>query len=151
MNAPAKIKLPQVDLDGCAHWSDQLPYKAVVPVRLQSPNGPMLYQVAGSAHNPCGAENALRLAMKLHGGKCFYCRKAIDIKAAQSQWTLDHVEPQKLGGKSHLGNLVIAHASCNRDKGHLTIDSYNPTASAEWLKALQKQIQRRLSKLNTSK
>lgn len=111
----------------------------------------MLYQVAGSAQNPCGAEKALRAAMKLHGGQCFYCKLQIANKAELSSWTLDHVEPSALGGKDHLGNLVIACKICNQKKGHQPIDSFNPSASAEWLKSLQKQVQRRLSKLNLPK
>jgi 5-methylcytosine-specific restriction endonuclease McrA len=136
-----------VDLAGCAHWSQNLPYRAVVAVRLQSQNGPMLYQVAGSAQNPCGAEKALRTAMKLHGGKCFYCPTVIGSGDVNIEWTLDHIEPSALGGTDHLGNLVIACKQCNQKKGHQPIDSFNPTASVEWLKDLQKQIQRRMSKL----
>ena len=140
-----------VDIAGCAHWSQNLPYRAVIAVRLQSQNGPILYQVAGSAQNPCGAEKALRTAMKLHGGKCFYCPTSIAPGASGVDWTLDHVEPSALGGTDHLGNLVVACKSCNQKKGHQPIDSFNPTASAEWLKSLQKQMQRRLAKLNLPK
>jgi 5-methylcytosine-specific restriction endonuclease McrA len=140
-----------VDLDGCKHWSQELPYRAVVPIRMQSAGGPMLYQIAGSSQNPCGAENALRAAMKLHGGQCFYCRLSIADKAETNLWTLDHVEPTALGGKDHLGNLVVACKGCNLRKGHKPIDSFNPTASIEWLKSLQKQVQRRLAKLTPAK
>jgi 5-methylcytosine-specific restriction endonuclease McrA len=108
----------------------------------------MLYQVAGSSKNPCGAENALREATKLHGAVCFYCKTVINSGAVVTAWTLDHVEPSALGGKDHLGNLVVACRPCNQKKGHQLIDSFNPTASAEWLKSLQKQVQKRLSKLN---
>lgn len=137
-----------VDLAGCAHWSQAMPYRAVIAVRLQSINGPMLYQVAGSAQNPCGAEKALRNAMKLHGGQCFYCKITVLAGSISPEWTLDHVEPSALGGNDHLGNLVVACKSCNQKKGHQPIDSFNPTATAEWLKSLQKQVQRRLSKLS---
>jgi 5-methylcytosine-specific restriction endonuclease McrA len=145
------MKGNEVDLAGCAHWSQAMPYRAVIAVRRQSIIGPMLYQVAGSSQNACGAEKALRTAMKLHGGKCFYCPVVIAPASTSGEWTLDHVEPSALGGSDHLGNLVVACKSCNQKKGHQPIDSFNPIACAEWLKSLQKQVQRRLAKLDLQK
>jgi HNH endonuclease len=147
MNAPTGKLIKILDLAGCEHWSSQPPYRFVVAIKLQSSGGPMLYQVAGSAQNPCGAEKALRTSMRLHGGECFYCKLAISAGSVSPEWTLDHIEPSALGGKDHLGNLVIACKSCNQAKGHQPIDSFKPDAAAEWFKALQRQVQRRLSKL----
>jgi 5-methylcytosine-specific restriction endonuclease McrA len=147
MNAATKIVGNQVDWSGNKHWRDELPYRAVVPVKLHSAQGPMLFQVAGSSANACGAEKALRTAMKLHGGTCFYCATKLDPSKDAALWTVEHVEPLALGGTSHLGNLVIACKPCNQAKGHNPIDSFNPKAAAAWLKDLQKQIDQRLKKL----
>lgn len=145
MNAPVTINFKNVDWSGCDHWLKEMPYRALVPIKLHSASGPMLYQVAGSADSPCGAERALRAAMKIHGGKCFYC--STSFKATATDWTLDHVEAEVLGGTSHLANLVIACKPCNTKKGHQPIDSFDPNASRLWLEALSKQIDERLSRL----
>ncbi|WP_381421791.1 HNH endonuclease [Sphingorhabdus arenilitoris] len=106
----------------------------------------MLYQVAGSSAGACGAEKALRSAMKIHGGNCFYCNKAMKGEPSLD-WTLDHVEPTVLGGKSDLFNLVIACKPCNNKKGHQPIDAFNPKAGKKWLSSLKTQIDARLAKL----
>lgn len=147
MNASTKITGKQIDWSGNKHWKDELPYRAVVPMKLQAVNGPMLFQVAGSNAHACGAEKALRIAMKLHGGICFYCEARLDASDDPTLWTVEHIEPMALGGTSHLGNLVIACKPCNQAKGHKPIDSFNPSAAANWLKELQKQIEQRLKNL----
>ncbi len=154
MNAPSgKFVAAKTDT-GSRHWAKEMPYRAIVPIKLHSPNGPMLYQVAGSAQAPCGSEKALKLAVKLHGAKCFYCLKEFAPNIANSSpgiWTLDHIEPVALGGKDHLGNLVISCKPCNSAKGHKPIDSFNPAASKKWLMSLANQINERLADLNQSK
>jgi 5-methylcytosine-specific restriction endonuclease McrA len=148
MNAPVRIDQIQIDWAGCDHWQTELPYRALVSVRQQSPNGTILYQVAGSNANPQGGEKALREAMKIHGGKCYYCEKVFGRE--ETGWTLDHIEPQKLGGKSTLHNLAIACQPCNAAKGHQPIDSFNPTAAKKWLEALALQLEQRYSKLKAT-
>lgn len=145
MNAPVKINSSQIDWGSCGHWYGQLPYRALVPTGQQLPKGPILYQVAGSNANPQGAEKALREAMKVHGGSCFYCDKAFG--RGENGWTLDHIEAQKLGGKSNLHNFVIACQPCNAAKGHQPIDSFNPTATKKWLEGLARQLEERYSRL----
>lgn len=136
-----------IDFTGNRHWSDDLPYRAIVPIKLHSTTGPMLFQVAGSTQSSCGAEKALRIAVRIHGGNCHYCKVAIKPGANANDWTLDHVEPSALGGNGHLGNLMVACKPCNLKKGHQPIDTFNPNAAAEWLTGLQRQVQQRLSKL----
>lgn len=106
-------------------------------------NGTPLYLVAGSSCGETGPEKALRTAHKLHGGECFYCKQSI----AESEFTIDHVEPEVLGGKPQLQNLVIAHKGCNLAKGHQIIEAYKADAGREWLNALLRQVQDRLNRL----
>jgi hypothetical protein len=150
MNAPnEKIIAATQDADS-RHWSHDMPYRAIVPIKLHSSNGPMLYQVAGSTQAPCGSERALKLAVKIHGAKCFYCSKVFAPNIANPSpgiWTLDHVEPVVLGGKDYLGNLVVACKPCNFAKGHKPIDSFNPKASRTRLTSLACQVNDRLAKL----
>ncbi|NJM51704.1 MAG: HNH endonuclease [Sphingomonadales bacterium] len=142
-----QIKIPvHHDFSGNSHWTDDLPYRAIVPIKMHSPQGPMLFQIAGSTAAACGAEKALRSAMKIHGGNCFYCHKELKGQEADL-WTIDHIEPIALGGNSHLPNLVIACKPCNRSKGHQPIDAFNPAASEKWLSELKMQIEIRLKKL----
>ena len=146
MNAQVGKLANNVDLAGCEHWSSDLPYRAIVAVKLQSPAGPVLYQVAGLADPACGALNAIKLALAKHGGTCFYCKKA---KAAEPSvnFTLDHIEAKASGGKDDLGNLVVACKPCNVEKGQGLIDTFNPRATREWLTALQAQTKARLARL----
>lgn len=102
-----------------------------------------LFFVAGSGRGAMGAEKALRAAWKIHGGECFYCKQAM----TEEEMTVDHVEPEALGGRAHLQNLVLAHKVCNAAKGHRIIEAYRPEAGREWLNALLLQIQDRLSRI----
>jgi hypothetical protein len=123
------------------HCLPELPYRAVVFVR-QNQALP-LYQVAGSDVAAVGAENALRLAFKIHKGRCFYCKTPI----SDDQLTIDHVEPKAAGGSKQLHNLVIACTECNRKKGANPIEIYDEHAGREWLSALLAQVQNRLNRL----
>lgn len=135
-----------IDLTGCKHWSDDMPYRSIVPIREQAVHGTMLYQVAGAAENPCGAQKALRLALKTHGGTCYYCKKKPATETSE-QFTVDHIEAIANGGKDDLSNLVVACRPCNNEKGQGSIDAFNPRATKEWLDALSAQIEKRLSRL----
>lgn len=148
MNMQSKITA-NIDLASCQHWSQDLPYRAVVAIKTQPNNGPVLYQVAGADETPRKADKALRLALEKHGGKCFYCKtsSATDVSI---EMTLDHIEPQALGGNSELSNLVIACKPCNALKGHSLIDAFNPEATEEWLLALAKQIETRFDRLKSA-
>jgi 5-methylcytosine-specific restriction endonuclease McrA len=148
MNMQSNI-IALIDLSSCQHWSQDMPYRAVVAIKTQPNNGPVLYQVAGAADTPRKADKALKLALEKHGGKCFYCKtsNATDVSI---EMTLDHIEPQALGGNSELSNLVIACKPCNALKGHTLIDAFNPAATEEWLLALAKQIDSRFERLKTT-
>lgn len=146
MTAQTEKLAGTLDLAGCHHWSDQMPYRAIVAVKEHAPHGTILYQVAGAVEPPCGAQKALKLALKTHGGVCFYCQKAPATEASENL-TLDHIEATANGGKDDLANLVIACKPCNYEKGQGSIESFNPRATREWLTALQTQIETRLAKL----
>jgi 5-methylcytosine-specific restriction endonuclease McrA len=128
------------------HWLDRLPYCALVAVNIH-PNGTALYQVAGSAAAPCGAFKALQSSLKIHGGKCFYCDTANADEVGDRSLTIDHIEPQCVGGNNHLANLVIACRKCNIEKGAQRIEAYNPEAGKAWLEALLIQVQNRLNRV----
>lgn len=147
MNAPTGKMTGNLDLAGCEHWSSEMPYRAIVAVKRQSPTGPILYQVAGLSNQPCGAVNALKLALSKHGGTCFYCKKTAGVETS-ANFTKDHLEPKAFGGTDNLSNLVIACKPCNASKGQGLIDSFNANATREWLEALQKQTAERLKRLS---
>ena len=146
MNAPTGKLTGQLDLAGCQHWSTEMPYRAIIAIKEHSPHGTILYQVAGAAENPCGAQKALKLALKTHGGKCYYCKKDPATETSEN-FTLDHIEALGNGGKDDLSNLVIACRPCNTAKGQSSIDAFNPRAAREWLIALSSQTEARLAKL----
>lgn len=124
------------------HCLRELPYRAIVYVRENK--GTPLYQIAGSSSDALGAENALRAAFAVHKGDCFYCRKPVN----KDQFTVDHVEPKALGGHSkHLQNLIVACRPCNQRKGNSFIEAHSKEAGREWLSAVLKQVQQRLSRL----
>lgn len=50
------------------------------------------------------------------GGKCQYCGR----KFPRSEFTIDHVVPRSLGGKSVWDNVVCSCSKCNRKKGGRT-------------------------------
>ena len=135
-----------LDLAECAHWSNELPYRAIIAVGEQQPHGTILYQVAGSAETACGAARALKTALKIHNSKCFYCNKEAATETSE-HFTLDHVEALASGGTNDLSNLVVACRPCNVAKGQSSIDAFNPRATEEWLYALRDQIDKRLAKL----
>ncbi len=148
MNAPAKNIVESADLSSCQHWSRDMPYRTVVAVGIQPVHGVILYQVVGDASPPQKAFNALKLAITKHGGTCFYCKTAKAEQPSVLDLTIDHVEALAIGGTNDLTNLVVACKTCNQKKGQSRIDAFNPTATREWLTALQTQIEERLKKLS---
>ena len=122
-----------------SHCLQSKPYRMIVFDRMnqQTP----LYRVAGSSKQAQNANHALREAFQIHGGDCFYCKK----KVAPDDLSIDHVETVAAG--NCLQNLVIAHKTCNADKGCRRIEAYDPDAGREWLEALLRQVQDRLKRL----
>lgn len=54
------------------------------------------------------------VARQLHGVvPCWVCGQPVDRADA----TLEHIKPLSEGGNSHLENLAISHAVCNRERG----------------------------------
>lgn len=123
-------------------WRFDLPYRALVHIR-DDHNGIPLYSVAGSAAAPCKASKALKAALTLHGGRCFYCEA--DGAELGAHFTIDHVDAQVRGGKDLFHNLVVACAKCNRDKGALPAEAFRPDAGRAWLLGVQAMIRARLA------
>jgi 5-methylcytosine-specific restriction endonuclease McrA len=118
------------------------PYQMLVFDRIDGNKVPV-YFVAGVAGGPWNSRTALTEAFGKHGGQCHYCKKAIE----KDKFSIDHVEPKCCGGSDSIQNLVISHKACNVNKGRLPIEAFHPEAGKEWLQALLKQVQQRLSRL----
>lgn len=127
-----------------AHWCTGLPYKALVHVG-ESPHGTPLYQVAGSEAPAQKAVGALKAALKVHGGRCFYCPE--DAACVTAHLEIDHVEPKARCRNDLLHNLVIACKDCNGAKGTLPVEAFSPNAGRAWLLAAQAMIRARLQLL----
>ena len=53
------------------------------------------------------------VARQLHGVvPCWVCSLPVEPQDA----TLEHIKPLSEGGNSHLENLAISHARCNRER-----------------------------------
>jgi len=139
MPRPAQKERPE---HAARHCVNALPYRMIVFAKLNQHQRP-LYLVAGSGKAAAGAEKALREAHRLHGGECFYCKEAVAADAL----SIDHAEPEALGGKEDLQNLLIACKPCNMRKGHKAIEAFKVDAGREWLAALLRQVQERLNRL----
>ncbi|MYE33031.1 MAG: HNH endonuclease [Chloroflexi bacterium] len=60
------------------------------------------------------------LREKLHSiqsGRCYICRKPIDLEHHDGTLELDHIEPLAVGGRDTDVNLALTHSTCNRNKG----------------------------------
>lgn len=68
-----------------------------------------------------------RSLLKSQGPFCFYCKQEFPEK----ELTLDHKIPYSKGGKSHLGNLVLACEPCNHAKGNSKAEAFTPTQRME--------------------
>jgi 5-methylcytosine-specific restriction endonuclease McrA len=71
-----------------------------------------------------------RAVIERDKGMCRYCGKPGRVSYFfPSIWVwmeheFDHVLPEYLGGKSTVDNIVTACQSCNRRKGHKTLDEW---------------------------
>jgi len=70
------------------------------------------------------AKKKLRFKLfKLQNGRCILCGKGMK----KNKITLEHLQPRSKGGGDNLGNLGVAHGSCNSRKGNMSL--------AEWLRS----------------
>jgi 5-methylcytosine-specific restriction endonuclease McrA len=60
------------------------------------------------------------VAVMMTASRCWYC----GVLLAKEESTLDHVIPRSAGGRTRLGNLVLACKSCNMRKGSLSLEQY---------------------------
>lgn len=107
-------------------------------------DGIPVYFVAGSAAPASKAEKALKTSYELHGGQCFYCKKAA------KDLTIDHAEPTAMKGSASIQNLLLACRACNLKKNHTPIEAFHPAAGREWLTALLHQVEERLRRLDAA-
>ena len=142
MATHAKIAEPQQSR--CRHWLDELPYRALVHVK-DSREGTPLYMIAGSPLPARKASSALKEALKIHGGHCFYCKAAGD--GVSAHLTLDHVEPQCRDGRDLLPNLVVSCNGCNSKKAALPVEVFSPNAGRAYLLGVKALIRARLELL----
>ena len=68
-------------------------------------------------------------------GKCFHCDQPMDYGSVRKPlvpghhtsnpngWTCDHVKPASLGGKLGKDGYVLAHDSCNRERGNRVLNA----------------------------
>ena len=73
----------------------------------------------------------LKRMAKANGTPCAYCGTPIDFDAPMTSplaFTADHVVAVSRGGTDQMGNLVPAHAKCNRAKSDMSLDSVNYTS-----------------------
>lgn len=70
------------------------------------------------------ARSVLLMLFARQCGKCFYCGapmrlvpRGVHHDGRRDLATIDHKIPVCAGGRSNRGNLVAAHAGCNRAKG----------------------------------
>jgi 5-methylcytosine-specific restriction endonuclease McrA len=81
-------------------------------------------------------------------GLCFYCKKPMShIKQEKNiTWTKDHFKPKKNGNKLN-GNVVLAHAECNRKKS----DREPTKKEKQKFKYLYKMLRKRRKELKELK
>lgn len=81
------------------------------------------------------------------GGNCFYCGKPMKIYCSQTMndigYTKDHFYPKRKGNSLN-GNVVLAHSTCNHQKG----DSLPTRKERERFKTLYRKINKRKRALN---
>lgn len=59
------------------------------------------------------------------GGNCWFCGCVLAHRGnSRNRKTIDHLTPRCRGGGSDTSNLVYSCASCNNEKGQLTLEEY---------------------------
>lgn len=123
-----------------AHPLDELPYN-LLRYRRTDVNGAHIYEVFdtdGVSQGVGKALNALKLAVRVGGGQCFYCPPTKRQKPLQR----DHVEPIALQGVDDLFNLVLACEAHNSRKGATPMAKFNRAATALYMTALHSHLTR---------
>ena len=60
--------------------------------------------------------NTIRTLLKRDGACCVFCGREM----AEQDITVEHIVPATAGGSTHLSNLTLAHAACNRMAAHMS-------------------------------
>ena len=74
------------------------------------------------------------------GGYCWYC--GADL--AEGAMTIDHVVPKSAGGRSTRGNLVPSCATCNQEKGTLSLEAFRRTRDRKTFSGEERRARRRV-------
>jgi hypothetical protein len=116
------------------------PYSFIAYSRIDGQGTP-LYRV-GSAPKEMGAAEALKLAFRENGGRCFHCKTELRPQKLSHQCTRDHVRPRCEGGPDRLYNLVISCGPCNREKAGKDVIAFRAESASAYLKALEEHLGR---------
>jgi hypothetical protein len=57
-----------------------------------------------------------RTLLERDGDACFYCGKPLG-----NDETVEHLMPRAQGGPNHIANCALAHDTCNKSAGHLSV------------------------------
>ena len=126
--------------DSFSHPLDERPYRMVVFSGFDHNSAPV-YWVAGTTRAVMNARNALKEAILIHEGSCFFCGKTAKL-------TVDHVVPVCRGGSDALSNLLVSCEPCNKQKAATPIEKHNAVAARRWFKAVVAQSRRQLDRIN---
>lgn len=121
------------------------PYTSIRYKRRDA-NGTPIYRVGNVEAG--GPRTAMRAAHEQWGSNCFYCGKPMPRDEGGEPCTLDHVQPQGLGGTSDLHNLVFSCRPCNTRKGAAPLASFNADRAADYTLALDRHVTRSLRALS---
>ena len=72
------------------------------------------------------AGNRLKKVLFIQGGKCFYCKKTLNIEDA----TLDHIVAQSLGGGNSIDNIGACCKEINQLFANATVKTKIETVLA---------------------
>jgi HNH endonuclease len=126
--------------DAFSHPLDERPYRMVVFSGFDQNHTPV-YWVAGTTKAVMNAKNALKEAIEIHEGNCFFCGK-------NAKLNVDHVIPTSRGGTDALSNLLVSCEPCNKKKAAKPIEKHDATAARRWFKAVAAQSRRQLDRAN---
>lgn len=71
------------------------------------------------------AKRTRELLHERDGDLCYFCHRPLTEHSEPKRKgpeTIEHMLAKHLGGTDHMDNLVLAHARCNRDAGHKTVE-----------------------------
>jgi 5-methylcytosine-specific restriction endonuclease McrA len=118
----------RVTFSGCSsmHWSlfvARRPFPDQSRMKLMKETERKRLREPGSKR-PSWARRTRDLLRERDGDECWYCGQPCleDETNPDMKPTVEHLLARHLGGTDNLDNLVLAHALCNRQVGHRTVE-----------------------------